>query len=291
VTGAGKRQALGRGLAALIPAAAVPIRKSGRRPSRAAVCARRHREHTTHGKTAGKRFDDGRLSELRVHPQPGHHSTAGGARATGRRLRTGRGRATLASAQRAGLHQVPVIIREVAEAQASRWRWSRTCNAKISTHRRSRGLPTSGGGIRYTRSRWPRAWAGNAAQWPTLSVCSTAALVRAMVVEGAYPWPCACSARSRGRRGHRTTGAPDGQPWAFRRQVEALVRREREDTHRPAPPPQEKESPAARDLALACSAPSQRGQAGRGRPGRGHVEIHYGSLDQLDGIVTKILGS
>jgi len=76
------------------------------------------------------------------------------------------------------------------------------------------------------------------------------------------------------------------------RQVEALVRREREDTHRPAPPPEGKESPAARDLALrlqrALSARVKLVEAG---PGRGHVEIHYGSLDQLDGIVTKILGS
>jgi len=37
------------------------------------------------------------------------------------------------AAQRAGLHQVPVIIREVPRRKPSNWRWSRTYNAKTST--------------------------------------------------------------------------------------------------------------------------------------------------------------
>ena len=75
------------------------------------------------------------------------------------------------------------------------------------------------------------------------------------------------------------------------RQVEALVRREREDGDRPAPPP-ERQSPAARDLALRLQrALSARVKLVEASPGRGHVEIHYGSLDQLDAILAKILGN
>jgi ParB family chromosome partitioning protein len=75
------------------------------------------------------------------------------------------------------------------------------------------------------------------------------------------------------------------------RQVEALVRREREGGGRPAPPP-ERESPAARDLAVRLQrALSARVKLIAAGPGRGHIEIHYGSLDELDAILAKILGS
>jgi ParB family chromosome partitioning protein len=75
------------------------------------------------------------------------------------------------------------------------------------------------------------------------------------------------------------------------RQVEALVRRERGDVVRPAPPP-ETPSPAARDLALRLQrALSVRVKLVESGPGRGHIELYYGSLDELDAVLAKILGS
>jgi len=75
------------------------------------------------------------------------------------------------------------------------------------------------------------------------------------------------------------------------RQVEALVRRERAEARPPAPPPPEKESPAARDLThrlqRALSAKVKLVETG---PGQGHIEIHYHSLDELDEILARILG-
>jgi ParB family chromosome partitioning protein len=71
------------------------------------------------------------------------------------------------------------------------------------------------------------------------------------------------------------------------RQVESLVRKERE----PAEPKAEnKPSSSARDL-------TERLQRGLGTKvrvvesgaGRGHLEIHYASLDQLDALLAKIL--
>ena len=119
MTGPGKRQALGRGLAALIPAAASD--SEGSAPAKSGTSLRAVDIETIHpsGRQPRKRFDDARLNELadsirsqgiiqplvvRVRPTGGFELVAGE-----RRWR---------AAQRAGLHQVPVIIREVAEAQA-----------------------------------------------------------------------------------------------------------------------------------------------------------------------------
>jgi ParB family chromosome partitioning protein len=74
------------------------------------------------------------------------------------------------------------------------------------------------------------------------------------------------------------------------RQVELLVKREREGGEpRPAPQPAS-ESPAARDLTQrlqrALQARVKLVEAGQGQ---GHIQIHYNSLDELDGILAKIL--
>jgi ParB family chromosome partitioning protein len=297
VTGAGKRQALGRGLAALIPAAAAsdPEERAQTKSGSSLRAVDIENIHPS-GRQPRKRFDDGRLSELaesirsqgiiqplvvRVRPAGGYELVAGE-----RRWR---------AAQRAGLHQVPVIIREVAEAQAFEMALVENLQREdLNPIEEAEGYQHLVAEFGYTQeSLAARVGRERSTVANALRLLKLPPSVRAMVVEGRLSMGHARAllgleddavierlARQTASRGLSV------------RQVEALVRREREDTHRPAPPPQEKESPAARDLALRL----QRALAARVKlveagPGRGHVEIHYGSLDQLDGIVTKILGS
>jgi ParB family chromosome partitioning protein len=74
------------------------------------------------------------------------------------------------------------------------------------------------------------------------------------------------------------------------RQVEALVRRERQEAAVEAPKPEPTgPSPAARDLMQRLErALGTRVKVVESDPTRGHLEIQYHSLDQLDGILDKI---
>jgi len=121
MTGQGKRQALGRGLAALLPTPSVAAEGElppGTKPSSSLRTIDIENIHPS-GKQPRKHFDDARLDELaesirsqgviqplvvRARPGGGFELIAGE-----RRWR---------AAQRAGLHQVPAIVRNVAEAQA-----------------------------------------------------------------------------------------------------------------------------------------------------------------------------
>ncbi len=73
------------------------------------------------------------------------------------------------------------------------------------------------------------------------------------------------------------------------RQVEALVKRERENDNRPAPPPTTA-SPAARDLIHRLEqALATRVKLVESSPKSGRLEIYYASLDELDAVLAKIL--
>ena len=297
MTGAGKRQALGRGLAALIPAAAAsdPDERAQAKSGSSLRAVDIENIHPS-GRQPRKRFDDARLSELaesirsqgiiqplvvRVRPAGGFELVAGE-----RRWR---------AAQRAGLHQVPVIIREVAEAQAFEMALVENLQREdLNPIEEAEGYQRLAAEFGYTQeSLATRVGKERSTVANALRLLKLPPSVRAMVVEGRLSM-----GHARALLGLENDAVIErlARQTASRglsvRQVEALVRREREDTHRPAPPPEGKESPAARDLALrlqrALSARVKLVEAG---PGRGHVEIHYGSLDQLDGIVTKILGS
>jgi ParB family chromosome partitioning protein len=71
------------------------------------------------------------------------------------------------------------------------------------------------------------------------------------------------------------------------RQVETLVRKEREPAAaKEAAPP----SSSARDLTERLQrALGTKVRVVESGPGKGHLEIHYASLDQLDTVLTKIL--
>jgi ParB family chromosome partitioning protein len=73
------------------------------------------------------------------------------------------------------------------------------------------------------------------------------------------------------------------------RQVESLVKRERDSDSRPsAPPPQT--SPAVRDLVHRLEqALATKVKLVESSPKSGHLEIFYNSLDELDAVLAKIL--
>ena len=75
------------------------------------------------------------------------------------------------------------------------------------------------------------------------------------------------------------------------RQVEALVKRERENGDRPAGQLAQP-SPAARDLVRRLEqALATKVKLAESSPTSGRIEIHYASLDQLDAVLAKILRS
>jgi ParB family chromosome partitioning protein len=296
VTGGGKRQALGRGLAALIPAAAAPDAEE-RAQTKLGGSLRAIDIENIHpsGRQPRKTFDDARLSELaesirsqgvieplvvRTRPAGGFELVAGE-----RRWR---------AAQRAGLHQVPAIVREVTEAQAFEMALVENLQREdLNPIEEAEAYQHLVAEFGYTQeSLAARVGRERSTVANALRLLKLPPSVRSMVVEGRLSMGHARAllgleddavierlARQTASRGLSV------------RQVEALVRREREEGDRPAPPPA-KESPAARDLGLRLQrALSARVKLVEAAPGRGHIEIHYGSLDQLDAILARILGS
>jgi ParB family chromosome partitioning protein len=77
------------------------------------------------------------------------------------------------------------------------------------------------------------------------------------------------------------------------RQVEGLVRREREDGGNGAgSAPPSRPSASARDLAERLSrGVGVRVKVVEAGPGRGHLELHYNSLDELDTLIGRLLPS
>ena len=292
----GKRQALGRGLAALIPAAAAPGPEEHAQGKTGGSLRTVDIENIhPSGKQPRKRFDDARLNELaesirsqgiiqplvvRIRPAGGFELIAGE-----RRWR---------AAQRAGLHQVPAIIRDVAEAQAFEMALVENLQREdLNPIEEAEGYQRLVAEFGYTQeSLAERVGKERSTVANALRLLKLPPPVRAMVVEGRLSMGHARAllgleddavierlARQTASRGLSV------------RQVEALVRREREDPVAPAPPP-EQQSPAARDLALRLQrALSARVKLVESGPGRGHIEIHYGSLDELDAVLAKILGS
>jgi ParB family chromosome partitioning protein len=283
-------------LAALIPAAAAPDAEE-RAQTKLGSSLRAVDIESIHpsGRQPRKTFDDTRLNELaesirsqgiiepllvRVRPAGGFELVAGE-----RRWR---------AAQRAGLHQVPAIIREVTEAQAFEMALVENLQREdLNPIEEAEAYQRLVAEFGYTQeSLAARVGRERSTVANALRLLKLPPSVRAMVVEGRLSMGHARAllgleddavierlARQTASRGLSV------------RQVEALVRREREDGGKPAPPPV-KESPAARDLGLRLQrALSARVKLVEAAPGRGHIEIHYGSLDQLDAILAKILGS
>jgi ParB family chromosome partitioning protein len=291
VSAGGKRQALGRGLAALIP---TPAEDGSETTARVAGGGLRMLDiESIHPSTRQprKQFDDAKLDELAetirnqgiIQPLVVRSRDKGGFElvAGERRWR---------AAQRAGLHQVPAVVRETSEAQAFELALVENLQREdlnpieeaeafqymVAEHGHTQESLAS-------RVGKDRSTVANA-----LRLLKLPPAVRAMVREG------------RLNMGHaRALLGLESDPSIERlarqaasrglsvRQVESLVKRERQGESRPTTP---QVSPAARDLVHRLEqALATRVKLVQQSPKSGRLEIHYTTLDQLDAILARII--
>ena len=327
-----KRQALGRGLAALIPAAAppppppapqttpppttgaAPTHTPPAAPSAAGRPEERGREglrevaiedvHPTRQQPR-KTFDDDKLDELaasiraqgliqplvvRVREAGGYEIIAGE-----RRWR---------AAQRAGLHALPVVVRDVAPARAFELAMVENLQRQdLNPIEEAEGFDRLIREFGYTQeSLATRVGKDRTTVTNALRLLKLPANVRALVIAGRLSM-----GHARAILGLEALGAAGGEAMerlarhvANRelsvRQVEELVRRERESAQAPASTAAAPTAPArptasARDLSNRLSLRLKtRVRVIESGPGRGRIEIHFASLDQLDGLLPTLLG-
>ena len=315
-----KRNALGRGLAALIPGAprpmgtgAGPVAPSipgGGEPSTSAPTAGPREGLRTVGieevhpaaDQPRKTFDDARLEELaesiraqgviqplvvRQRPGGGYELIAGE-----RRWR---------AAQRAGLHEVPVVIRDVAAATAFELAMVENLQREdLNPIEEAEGLDRLIRDFGYTQeSLAARVGKDRTTVTNSLRLLKLPPGVRGLVIGGRLSMGHARAILGLEARGPSSVEAMErlGRQAAARelsvRQVEQIVKRERDDHaagEAPAPAPAAGQTASARDLELRLSRSlGTRVRVVESGPGTGRLEIRYGSLDQLDGILAKLL--
>jgi len=336
----GKRNVLGRGLAALIPnaprppspsgnpggasppaaAGATPLPAGSLSPANGAPAAVVNGPPAREGlRTVGieevhpapdqprKTFDDARLEEL-----------AASIRAQGViqplvvRLRAGGGYQLIAgerrwrAAQRAGLHEVPVVVRDVAEANAFELAMVENLQREdLNPIEEAEGLDRLIRDFGYTQeSLAARVGKDRTTVTNSLRLLKLPPGVRGLVIGGRLSMGHARAILGLEAIGPSGTEAMErlGRQTAARelsvRQVEQQVRRERErassggdsgagggDAESPT-----RASASARDLELRLTRSfGTRVRVVEASPGTGRLEIHYGSLDQLDGLLARLL--
>jgi ParB family chromosome partitioning protein len=294
MTSGGKRQALGRGLAALIPSAGESTSEPGARAA-AGSGLRTLDIESIHpsSKQPRKHFDDGRLDELAESIR-----SQGIIQPLVVRMREGGGFELVAgerrwrAAQRAGLHQVPAVVREVAESQAFEMALVENLQREdLNPIEEAEGYQRLVAEFGYTQeSLSARVGKDRSTVANALRLLKLPPEVRAMVIEGRLNM-----GHARALLGLESDPAIErlARQAASRglsvRQVEALVKRERESDNRPAQPPAIA-SPAARDLVHRLEQTlATRVKLVETSPKSGRLEIHYASLDELDAVLAKIL--
>ena len=297
-----KRKALGRGLAALIPGVGAPatslagVGTDGARAGGGGLELVAIEEVHPSRDQPRKMFDDARIDEL-----------AASIRAQGViqplvvRKREGGGYELIAgerrwrAAQRAGLHAVPAVIRDVAPTRAFEM-------AMVENHQREDLNPIEeAAGYQRLISELGYTQESLAARVGKDRTTITNALrllrlpdeVRDMVVAGRVSMG---HARALLGLESNDTMVRLARRVAARemsvRQVEGLVRREREGHGNGAGSPAARPSASARDLAERLS----RGLGARVKvveagASEGHLEIHYHTLDELDALIGRLLPS
>jgi ParB family chromosome partitioning protein len=200
------------------------------------------------------------------------------------------------AAQRAGLHEVPVVVREVAEREAFEMALVENLQrADLNPIEEAEGYQRLFAEFGYTQEALAdRVGKDRSTIANALRLLKLPPAVRELVVGGRL-----AMGHARALLGLESDAAIDklARQTVARdlsvRQVEALVRRERQETIADAPKPAAPEgpSPAARDLAQRLErALGTRVKVVEADATRGQLEIQYHSLDQLDGILEKILG-
>ena len=290
----GKRQALGRGLAALIPNANEVVSETGERaPTGSGLRMLDIENIHPSTKQPRKHFDDSRLDELAESIR-----SQGVIQPLVVRVREGGGFELVAgerrwrAAQRAGLHQIPAVVREVAESQAFEMALVENLQREdLNPIEEAEGYQRLVAEFGYTQESLSlRVGKDRSTVANALRLLKLPPSVRTMVIDG------------RLNMGHaRALLGLESDPGIERlarqaasrglsvRQVEAMVKRERENGNRPAQQPAPVSS-AARDLVHRLEqALTVRVKLAESSPKSGRLEIYYTSLDELDAVLAKIL--
>jgi ParB family chromosome partitioning protein len=293
-----KRKALGRGLAALIPGAPVP--SSAPPPAaRAGDGLRTIAIEEIHPSSQQPRqsFDDARLDELAesiraqgiIQPLVVRQRAGGGYEliAGERRWR---------AAQRAGLHELPAVVREVAPSRAFEMAMVENLQREdLNPLEEAAGYERLIDEFDYTQEELAaRVGKDRSTVANALRLLRLPAGVRELVTGGRLSMGHARallgleSADAMERLARRTVSRDLSV-----RQIEALVKRERDAAGRaPRATGAPTSSVVARDLAQRLSrALGTRVEVVAGEDGRGHLAIHYHSLDQLDALLARLLPS
>ncbi|HXI56709.1 MAG TPA: ParB/RepB/Spo0J family partition protein [Polyangia bacterium] len=294
-----KRKALGRGLAALIPgaspspAAAQTVSPSagGRGEGLRTISIE---EIHPSGDQPRQIFDDTRLTELadsirtqgviqpvivRIRALGGYELVAGE-----RRWR---------AAQRAGLHEIPAVIRDIAPMRAFEMAMVENLQrADLNPIEEAAGYQRLISDFGYTQETLAgRVGKDRTTVTNALRLLRLPESVRDLVVAGRISM-----GHARALLGLESADAMErlARRVAARemsvRQVEALVRRERSVSA--SAPATAAPSASARDLGdRLARVLGTKVKVVESGPGRGHLEVHYHSLDQLDALIARFLPS
>jgi ParB family chromosome partitioning protein len=306
-----KRKALGRGLAALIPGAPAPSEAApgggaagGRRAEWERSGARPIGIEEIHPSAAQPRthFDDARLEELAASIR-----TQGIIQPIIVRARAGGGYELIAgerrwrAAQRAGLHELPAVVRDVAPTHAFEMALVENLQREdLNPLEEAAGYDRLIAEFGYTQEALAdRVGKDRTTVTNALRLLRLPAAVRALLAEGRLSM-----GHARALLGLETPAAMErlarrsiAQDLSVRK-VEEIVRRERDglraDGRQPTAARAAKAgaSASARDLGLRLSrALGTRVEVVEAGPGRGEIAIHYHSLDQLDALLERLLPS
>jgi ParB family chromosome partitioning protein len=290
-----KRKALGRGLAALIPSAPVPA--PAPLPARRQLDGARTISVEEIHPSAGQPrtiFDGARLDELAASIK-----TQGIIQPLIVRLRAGGGYELVAgerrwrAAQRAGLHEVPVVVRDVAPTQAFEMALVENLQREdLNPLEEAAGYERLISEFGYTQEQLSeRVGKDRSTVANALRLLRLPAAVRDLLAEGKLSM-----GQARALLGLETPAAIErlarlaiARALSVRR-VEELVRRERAGG-KPAPASTSAPAPSAsaRDLGLRLTRTfGTRVEVLEKGAGRGQIAIHYHSLDQLDALLEKL---
>ena len=289
-----RRKALGRGLAALIPGAPLPAASpiAGRRTLDGTRTIAVEEIHPSASQPR-TRFDSARLDEL-----ASSIKTQGIIQPLIVRVRTGGGYELIAgerrwrAAQRAGLLEVPAVVRDVAPTQAFEMALVENLQREdLNPLEEAAGYERLVSEFGYTQEQLSaRVGKDRSTVANALRLLRLPAGVRALLAEGRLSM-----GHARALLGLETTVAIEkmarqiiARELSVRR-VEELVRREHADVPARAVPAAQTPSTSARELGLRLSrALGTRVEIVETAAGRGQIAIHYHSLDQLDGLIEKL---
>jgi ParB family transcriptional regulator, chromosome partitioning protein len=286
-----KRNALGRGLAALIPGApppSIPAPTTGiasRRPSDGTRTIAVEEIHPSPGQPR-TRFDDARLDELAASIktqgiiQPLIVRARAPENGGGYELIAGERR--WRAAQRAGLHELPAVVRDVAPTQAFEMAMVENLQREdLNPLEEAAGYHRLIEEFGYTQEQLSdRVGKDRSTVANSLRLLRLPESVRGLLAEVAAAM----------EKMARKIVASELSV----RRVEELVRRSRDDSKAPEPAASGSGTPStsARDLAMRLTRTlGTRVEVLEVGKERGQIAIHYHSLDQLDGLLERLMQS